>query len=199
LLVGFLAAKAKDSNREKRRKLDKNIFHKAISYSFGCSNMSFVDFEAGRKVVEIKNRAVILTTRIRSLKRLFPTTLADNSSLVRQASTLRGRIFDGDKKFMDAVLATEAQSEESVSLNKMRKIIKMWDEQTCSLCFDLLAAVADASEKIVFDFSTNSLTLPSFPLPSSVNSEAQPSPLSTLSAVATHFASSDSSAAHIEK
>jgi len=27
LLVGFLAAKAKDSNREKRRKLDKNIFH----------------------------------------------------------------------------------------------------------------------------------------------------------------------------
>ena len=194
-----MAAKAKDSNREKRRKLDKNIFRKVISYSFGCSNMSFVDFEAGRKVVEIKNRAVILTTRIRSLKRLFPTTLADNSSLVRQASTLRGRIFDGDKKFMDAVLATEAQSEESVSLNKMRKIIKLWDEQTCSLCFDLLAAVADASEKIVFDFSTNSLTLPSFPLPSSVNLEAQPSPLSTLSAVATHFASSDSSAAHIEK
>jgi len=34
LLVGFLAAKAKDSQREKRRKLDKNIFRKVISYSF---------------------------------------------------------------------------------------------------------------------------------------------------------------------
>jgi hypothetical protein len=177
----------------------KILFQKVRLVFFICIKMSLLDFEAGRKVVEIKHRAVMLTTRIRSLKRLFPTTLADNSSLARQASTLRGRIFDGDKKFMDAVLSTEAQSEELVSLGKMRKIIKLWDEQTCSLCFDLLAAVADASEKIVFDFSTNSLTLPSFPLPSLVNSEAQPSPLSTLSAVATHFASSDSSAAHIEK
>ena len=94
---------------------------------------------------------------------------------------------------MEAFLSPEAQSEDSLALFKMVKVIKMWDKQTCNLCFDLLGAVADASEKIVLDFSNHCLV----PLPPSVSSEA-PSSLSTLSAVASRFVSSDSSAAHIE-
>jgi hypothetical protein len=85
VLVGFffgLVAKVTNIKIVGEESQIKILTQKVRLVLFICIKMSLLDFEAGRKVVEIKHRAVMLTTRIRSLKRLFPNTLADNSSLV---------------------------------------------------------------------------------------------------------------------
>jgi hypothetical protein len=110
--------------------------------------MAIADFVAGRKISEIKNRAIFCRAKIRNLKRRLPKTLADDTPLVKHADSLTQRIFEGDRKFMELVQAPDIDSDDPQLLPRMKKLIKLWEEEVSNLCFDLLTVVAESTENL---------------------------------------------------
>jgi hypothetical protein len=110
--------------------------------------MAITDFVAGRKILEVKNRAIFCRAKIRNLKRRFPKTLADDTPLVKHADSLTHRIFEGDRKFMELVQSPDIDFDDPQLLPKMKKLIKLWEEEVSNLCFDLLTLVAESTENL---------------------------------------------------
>jgi hypothetical protein len=110
--------------------------------------MAITDFVAGRKILEIKNRAIFLRAKIRNLKRRFPKTLADDTPLVKHADSLTQRIFEGDRKFMELVQSPDIDFDDPQLLPRMKKLIRLWEEEVSNLCFDLLTVVAESTENL---------------------------------------------------
>jgi hypothetical protein len=110
--------------------------------------MAITDFVAGRKILEIKNRAIFCRAKIRNLKRRLPKTLADDTPLVKHADSLTQRIFEGDRKFMELVQSPDIDFDDPQLLPKMKKLIKLWEEEVSNLCFDLLTVVAESTENL---------------------------------------------------
>jgi hypothetical protein len=110
--------------------------------------MAITDFVAGRKILEIKNRAIFCKAKIRNLKKRLPKTLADDTPLVKHADSLTQRIFDGDRKFMELVQSPDIDFDDPQLLPKMKKLIKLWEEEVSNLCFDLLTVVAESTENL---------------------------------------------------
>ena len=110
--------------------------------------MAIADFVAGRKILEVKNRAIFCRAKIRNLKRRFPKTLADDTPLVKHADSLTQRIFEGDRKFMELVQAPDIDFDDPQLLPRMKKLIKLWEEEVSNLCFDLLTVVAESTENL---------------------------------------------------
>ncbi len=110
--------------------------------------MAIADFVAGRKISEIKNRAIFCRAKIRNLKRRLPKTLADDTPLVKHADSLTQRIFEGDRKFMELVQAPDIDADDPQLLPRMKKLIKLWEEEVSNLCFDLLTVVAESTENL---------------------------------------------------